>query len=124
MHCATVRSLRRGIEAFEPATPACLLRAPDGIFVGYWAGKSEWERHVAGDEIVMVLDGETTIYLFTDDGEAPAALRRSEFTIVPQGTLHRFETSHSGRWKSAPDRRILYACRGFRFTSPTTSTKS
>ena len=95
-----------------------------GIFVGYWAGKSEWERHVAGDEIVMVLEGETTIYFFTDDGEAPAALRRSEFTIVPQGTWHRFETSHSVRWESAPDRRILSACRASRSTSPTTSTKS
>jgi mannose-6-phosphate isomerase-like protein (cupin superfamily) len=63
-----------------------------GVFVGHWAGKSEWERHAAGDEIVMVVDGETTIYFLTDEGEAAAALRRGEFTIVPRGTWHRFET--------------------------------
>lgn len=63
-----------------------------GIFVGHWAGTSEWERHAAGDEIVMVLDGETTITFLTDEGDAPAPLRRGEFVIVPQGTWHRFET--------------------------------
>ena len=32
-----------------------------GIFVGHWAGESEWERHSVADEIVMILEGETTI---------------------------------------------------------------
>lgn len=27
------------------------------IFVGHWAGHSEWERHSVGDEIVMVVAG-------------------------------------------------------------------
>ena len=63
-----------------------------GVFVGHWAGTSEWERHAAGDEIVMVLDGETTIHFLTDSGEAAAPLGAGEFVIVPQGTWHRFET--------------------------------
>jgi mannose-6-phosphate isomerase-like protein (cupin superfamily) len=63
-----------------------------GVFVGHWAGSSEWERHTAGDEIVMVIDGETTIYFVIDEDERAAALRTGEFVVVPQGTWHRFET--------------------------------
>jgi len=34
-----------------------------GIFIGYYAGNSEWERHSQGDEIVFVFEGETTLIL-------------------------------------------------------------
>lgn len=66
------------------------------IFVGHWAGRSEWERHTAGDEIVMVVDGSTTIY-FLDEEEAehPATLHTGELVVVPQGTWHRFETTEA-----------------------------
>ncbi|MGH9134441.1 MAG: cupin domain-containing protein [Ilumatobacteraceae bacterium] len=63
-----------------------------GVFVGHWAGNSEWERHTAGDEIVMVVEGETTIYFLTTHDEPSATLRAGEFVIVPEGTWHRFET--------------------------------
>ena len=62
------------------------------VFVGHWAGNSEWERHSAGDEIVMVLDGETTIF-FKDGGQDQAGeLSKGQFVVVPEGTWHRFET--------------------------------
>ena len=63
-----------------------------GVFVGHWAGSSEWERHRAGDELVMVLDGSTTIFFLTDEGERSARLRTGELVVVPEGTWHRFET--------------------------------
>ena len=63
-----------------------------GIFVGHWAGSSEWERHTVGDEIVMVLEGSTTIYFLNDSDERSAPLAAGEFVIVPQGTWHRFDT--------------------------------
>ena len=66
-----------------------------GIFVGRWAGSSEWERHQAGDEIVMVMEGATTIFFLTDDGELPADLHGGQLVVVPQGTWHRFETPES-----------------------------
>ena len=62
------------------------------IFVGHWAGTSEWERHTVGDEIVMVVDGSTTIFFLDGETEHPATLRAGEFVVVPQGTWHRFET--------------------------------
>ncbi len=62
------------------------------VFVGHWAGASEWERHPVGDEIVVVLEGQTTIFFLTDDGEQSSALGPDELVIVPQGVWHRFET--------------------------------
>jgi quercetin dioxygenase-like cupin family protein len=79
----------------EESHGAFSLLAPyreGGVFVGHWAGNSEWERHTAGDEIVMVIDGQTTIYFLTDEDEPGATLRAGQFVIVPQGTWHRFET--------------------------------
>jgi mannose-6-phosphate isomerase-like protein (cupin superfamily) len=62
------------------------------IFVGHWAGHSEWERHGAGDEIVMVIDGATTIFFLDGDTERAASLQPGELVVVPMGTWHRFET--------------------------------
>lgn len=63
-----------------------------GVFVGHWAGNSEWERHPVGDELVVVLDGRTTIFFLDGDHDQPAALEAGDLVIVPQGTWHRFET--------------------------------
>lgn len=62
------------------------------IFIGHYAGNSEWERHPQGDEIVYVLEGETTLVLLDEEGERGNLLRSEEFLIVPQNTWHRFET--------------------------------
>jgi mannose-6-phosphate isomerase-like protein (cupin superfamily) len=61
------------------------------IAVAHFAGRSEWERHGAGDEIVLVLDGETTLVLLVDGEEVAHTVRRNEFVVVPKGTWHRFE---------------------------------
>jgi uncharacterized cupin superfamily protein len=64
-----------------------------GIFVGHWAGTSEWERHPAGDELVLLLDGETEIFFLIDGRERSGRLVAGDVVVVPQGTWHRFETS-------------------------------
>jgi quercetin dioxygenase-like cupin family protein len=72
---------------------ARLAEYRDGaVFVGHWAGSSEWERHPVGDEIVMVIDGATTMTLIVDGGERTLPLAPGEFVVVPQGTWHRFDT--------------------------------
>jgi uncharacterized cupin superfamily protein len=65
-----------------------------GVFVGHWAGTSEWERHSVGDEMVMVIDGETTLVVYVDGGEQPNRLGAGDLVVVPQGTWHRFATPH------------------------------
>lgn len=64
------------------------------IFIGHYAGNSEWERHPGGDEIVYLLEGETSLVLLTENGETSNLLIAGELLIVPQNTWHRFETPH------------------------------
>lgn len=63
-----------------------------GVYVGHWAGDSEWERHPVADEIVLVVDGDTTISYLVDEVENSAPLSSGDLVIVPRGTWHRFET--------------------------------
>ena len=64
-----------------------------GIFIGHYAGNSEWERHSNGDEIVFVVEGGTTLILLVGGKEIPNTLGRGELLVVPKNTWHRFETS-------------------------------
>ena len=36
------------------------------IFTAKFAGRSAWERHPQGDEIVQIVDGTTTLHLITE----------------------------------------------------------
>ena len=72
---------------------ASLTDYRDGaIFVAHYAGDSQWERHGNGDEIVMVLEGETSLILLMDGIEQANRLRANEFLVVPQNIWHRFES--------------------------------
>lgn len=62
------------------------------VFIGHYAGDSEWERHSNGDEIVFVVEGETLMTLVTDTGEVETRLGAGELLVVPQGCWHRFHT--------------------------------
>ncbi len=63
-----------------------------GIFVVHYAGQSEWERHNVGDEIVMVIDGATTMTMRIDGLEHEHTLGPMQMIVVPEGTWHRFDT--------------------------------
>ena len=63
-----------------------------GIYIVDYSGTSEWERHSHGDEIVMVLDGASILFMLIDGEERPHPLEAMELIVVPQGTWHRFET--------------------------------
>ncbi|HUA80035.1 MAG TPA: cupin domain-containing protein [Dyella sp.] len=64
-----------------------------GVYVSYYSGSSEWERHPHGDEVVMVLDGSTTAILLVDGKEERFFLAQNELVVVPKGVWHRFENS-------------------------------
>jgi len=63
------------------------------IYVGHYSGNSEWERHTAGDELVLALSGTTTVILLTEGHENRVELAENELVVVPAGTWHRFENS-------------------------------
>ena len=63
-----------------------------GIFLAHYAGNSEWEKHSKGDELVMVMEGSTTLILLREGSEVSNTLSQGEILIVPQNTWHRFES--------------------------------
>ena len=72
---------------------ATLSRYRDGaVFIGHYAGNSAWERHAQGDEIVYVIEGQTTLFLLSEGEQTPYTLREGQLFIVSQNTWHRFET--------------------------------
>lgn len=63
-----------------------------GIFASKSAGKSGWERHPNGDELVQIVDGDANLQIVTEDGRPQSfALSAGMLAIVPQGAWHRFD---------------------------------
>ena len=62
-----------------------------GIFMANYAGSTEWERHPA-DEVVVVVDGSTTMTLLIDGEEVAHTMGKGELIIVPPLTWHRFDS--------------------------------
>ena len=94
------------------ASAAFALVAPyrDGsIYVGHYSGSSEWERHESGDEIVLVLEGTTTVVLLSAGAEQRVQLGAGELVVVPKGVWHRFESSKSLKVMSVTPARTGHA---------------
>src|SRR5258708_13843100 len=62
------------------------------IFTAKFAGKSAWERHPNGDEIVHVIDGATTLHLITSEGRQSLTLSAGMMVVVPQNAWHQSES--------------------------------
>ena len=56
-----------------------------------------WERHPAGDEILVLLSGELEIVLDTDGGEQRAVVKSGQTFIVPAGVWHRGIVKKAGQ---------------------------
>ncbi len=70
---------------------ATLAETQDGgVFAGSFEGESPWERHVNGDELVHVLDGETRLTILTGDDRTELEMKAGMVTVVPQGCWHKF----------------------------------
>ena len=63
----------------------------DGLLLAIKAsGKDHWERHLAGDELVHILDGSAILEIVCDDGPPRSfALRAGMIAVIPQGAWHR-----------------------------------
>ena len=55
-------------------------------------GNSEWERHISGDEIVMIMEGETRLILLQNGEEVVSFMPQGTLLVVPQNRWHRFES--------------------------------
>src|SRR6266481_1172453 len=65
-----------------------------GLSVTKFGGKGHWEAHLAGDELIYVLDGAATLEILGEDGPPQSfALRAGMIAVNPQGAWHRFQSS-------------------------------
>jgi mannose-6-phosphate isomerase-like protein (cupin superfamily) len=77
---------------FEGASGRVAPYRDGAIFTAKFAGKSAWERHPNGDEIVHVIDGATTLHLITSEGRQSLTLSAGMMVVVPQNAWHQFES--------------------------------
>jgi len=64
-----------------------------GLSITKFAGKGHWEAHLAGDELIHVLDGAATLEILGEEGPQSFALRAGMIAVNPQGAWHRFQSS-------------------------------
>ena len=99
----------------EPPSPIGLIPIPESICgVASFVGRSPWELHTAGDEVLHVLAGACHLTVRDGTGETTRTLRAGDLTIVPRGCWHRndaragvtmfFITPRSGNQHSVLDR--------------------
>jgi mannose-6-phosphate isomerase-like protein (cupin superfamily) len=66
------------------------------------SGKDHWERHLAGDELIHILDGSVTLEIVCDDGPPKSfPLRTGTVAVIPQGAWHRFISSEGATQMAA-----------------------
>lgn len=70
------------------------------IGVMSFQGRTPWERHDGGDELLYVLDGEVDLTAMTDEGARQVKLTAGNAFICPRGIWH--------RQNSEPSTSILY----------------
>jgi mannose-6-phosphate isomerase-like protein (cupin superfamily) len=81
--------------ADRKGSSARLARYRDGgLSISKFAGKGHWESHLAGDELIHLLDGTATLEIVCDEGPPKSfELRTGMIAVNPQGTWHRFYSS-------------------------------
>jgi quercetin dioxygenase-like cupin family protein len=63
-----------------------------GVFVGRFTGRTPWERHRGGDELVHVLAGEVDLTVLKPSGPVHVTLTAGSVFVVPRGRWHRQRT--------------------------------
>jgi mannose-6-phosphate isomerase-like protein (cupin superfamily) len=64
-----------------------------GLSITKFAGKGHWEAHLAGDELIYILDGSATLDMLGEDGPRPFPLHAGMLAVNPQGAWHRFQSA-------------------------------
>lgn len=62
-----------------------------GVYAGTFQGRSPWERHPSGDEIVHILNGRATVTVLDGDVRHELEMSAGMLTVVPKGCWHRFD---------------------------------
>ena len=92
---AMFRRTPEATAADRKGSVAELARYREGLLLAIKAsGKDHWERHLAGDELVHILDGSATLEIVCDSGPPKSfALRAGMIAVIPKGVWHRPRSS-------------------------------
>ena len=71
------------------------------LFAIKFSGKDHWESHLAGDELVHILDGTATLEIVGEDGPQFFALRAGMIAVIPQDAWHRLHSSEGATQMTA-----------------------
>jgi mannose-6-phosphate isomerase-like protein (cupin superfamily) len=84
------RDLRRAAADLPPGELR-RLGGFDGATIGLFrfSGSAPWERHPAGDELIVVLDGAGEITVLTESGPVRVELKPGSLFVCPRGLWHR-----------------------------------
>jgi len=77
--------------ALEGAFSTLARTDESGIFTACFQGKSAWERHPNGDELVQIVDGSATVTVLHAGRENVLEMTAGSVTMVPRGAWHRFD---------------------------------
>ena len=51
--------------------------------------RTNWERHLGGDEVIYVMDGQTDVLTLTEDGPVESTIHAGALFVCPEGLWHR-----------------------------------
>jgi mannose-6-phosphate isomerase-like protein (cupin superfamily) len=81
----------RSTMADRKGSSARLASYRDGtLSITKFTGKGHWESHLAGDELIHILNGTATLEMLGEDGPQSFAIRAGMIAVNPQGAWHRF----------------------------------
>ena len=86
-----VAAIRRGFVSLDKRANESLGSFDAGsVGIGrYVPGASPWEKHMNGDELLYVTDGEVRIEVLGDSGDSSIEqLKEGTLFVVPQGKWH------------------------------------
>jgi mannose-6-phosphate isomerase-like protein (cupin superfamily) len=91
----SVRRTPQATMAEKKGSVARLASYRDGLLLAIkFSGKDHWEAHLAGDELIHILDGAATLDIVCEDGPPKSfALSAGMIAVIPQGAWHRFRSS-------------------------------
>lgn len=59
------------------------------IRLSRWSGRSPWERHVDGDELFYILEGEVEMTLLGESDSTVVTVPEGSVFVIPRATWHR-----------------------------------
>jgi quercetin dioxygenase-like cupin family protein len=65
------------------------------IGVMAYGGRTPWERHPGGDELLYAIDGEAEVTVLTDDGPVQTVIEAGSVFVCPRGFWHRQDAHRS-----------------------------